>query len=178
VKAVFAALAFATCLPALLPAQAPGIVQGRVLDASTGALVTAARVEVGSWSAPVAADGRFRLGGLPPGAGVLVVTAVGYRPARVDIDLVPGLGLERTVRLEGMPPVLPEISVRAAPGTGPTLEHEALVRRGNDLASALDGWQGVVVRRSGGNGPAAPQVRGSALRRSSSWSTASPSTIR
>lgn len=161
-RAAFAALLVAMSMPALLAAQAPGIVQGRVLDAVTGAPVTAARVEVGSWSAAVAADGRFRLGGLPPGAAVLVVTAVGYRPARVAIDLVPGLGLEQTVRLEVMPPVLPEISVRGASGMTPTLDHEALVRRGNDLASALDGWQGVVVRRSGGNGPAAPQVRGSA----------------
>ena len=34
-----------------------------------------------------------------------------------------------------------------------------LERRGGDLARALDGWEGIVVRRAG-NGPAAPQVRG------------------
>ena len=43
-----------------------------------------------------------------------------------------------------------------------TLAGAALVRRGSDLATAIDGWQGIVVRRSGGNGAASPQVRGSA----------------
>ncbi|MEZ4412685.1 MAG: TonB-dependent receptor [Gemmatimonadales bacterium] len=161
-KAAIVALAFAMSVPVLLPAQAPGIVEGQVLDAATGAPVTSAKVEIASVSGAVGADGRFRLGGLPLGPAVLVVTAVGYRPNRTEFELLPGLTIERTVRLDAMPPVLPEISVQAARGQGGMLGHEALVQRGSDLASALDGWEGVVVRRSGGNGPASPQVRGSA----------------
>ena len=47
----------------------------------------------------------------------------------------------------------------AAPG-GIAIDGAELERRGGDLARALDGWEGVAVRRAG-NGPAAPQVRGS-----------------
>lgn len=148
--------------PAFLVAQAPAGIAGRVLDARTGAPVSAARVEVGATSAQADAGGRFRLGGLPVGAAVLVVTAVGYRPKREQLDLLPGMDVERTVRLEGMIPALPDISVQAAAGQGATIDHAALVQRGTDVATAIDGWEGVVVRRSGGNGPAAPQVRGSA----------------
>lgn len=157
-----ATLAVALCAPAFLAAQAPVTVQGRVLDAATGAPVATARVEVGALSARVDADGRFRLGGLPAGAALLLVTAVGYRPLREQLNLLPGLDLERSVRLDAMAPVLPEIRVQAAPGDGAVIGHQALVQRGPDLATAIDGWEGVVVRRSGGNGPAAPQVRGSA----------------
>ncbi len=150
------------CAPALLAAQAPATINGRVLDGGTGAPIAAARIEVGSSSARADADGRFRLGGLPGGVVLLLVTAVGYRPMREQLSLLPGLEIDRTLRLDILPPVLPELSVRAAPGQGATLGHEALIRRGADLATAIDGWEGVVVRRSGGNGPAAPQVRGSA----------------
>jgi iron complex outermembrane receptor protein len=160
-KATLVALAVVVSAPALLFAQAPGLVQGRVLDAATGAPVAEARVGIGVFSARVDADGRFRLGGLPPGAVVLVVTAVGYRPIGVRLDLLPGLAVEWTVRLDAMVPVVREIAVQAAPAQGAVLGHEALIRRGADVATAIDGWEGVVVRRSGGNGPAAPQVRGS-----------------
>jgi iron complex outermembrane receptor protein len=101
------------------------------------------------------------LGSLPAGIATLVVSAVGYRAAREAVDLLPGIELDRTLRLVALPAVLPDIDVQAMPASA-TLGHEALVRRGSDLASAIDGWQGVVVRRSGGNGPASPQVRGSA----------------
>ena len=68
--------------------------------------------------------------------------------------------LERTVTITLVPvPVqLDSVTVMATPGAI-AIEGPDLVRRGGDLARALDGWQGVVVRRAG-NGPAAPQVRG------------------
>ncbi len=148
--------------PVSLVAQAPASLRGRVVDDHSGAPVASARIELNGITANAGADGRFRLDGLPPGAGTLTVAAVGYGPARIGVDLLPGLEDERTVRLLPLVIVLPELSVRAVPDESPSLEHDALVLRGPDLASALDGWQGIVVRRSGGNGPASPQVRGSA----------------
>ncbi len=148
-------------VPAALGAQSPASLRGRVLDAVTGAPLAAARVELGESVALTGSDGRFALGNLAAGMFTLVVSAVGYRPERGSVDLLPGMETERTVRLTASAPVLPDIDVQAAPA-GATLEHDALVRRGTDLASAIDGWQGIVVRRSGGNGPASPQVRGSA----------------
>jgi hypothetical protein len=143
-------------------AQSPVAVRGRVVDASSGAPIAAARVEVGGLSAQTGADGRFVLGSVPAGVSVLLVAAIGYRSRRQPLDLLPGLDQERTVRLEAMAAVLPDVEVQAAAGQPAALDHVALVQRGSDLATAIDGWQGVVVRRSGGNGPASPQVRGSA----------------
>jgi vitamin B12 transporter len=148
--------------PVVLAAQAPASLRGRVVDDHTGAPVASARIDLGGITAVTGGDGRFRLEGLTPGTGTLMVVAVGYGPARMGLDLLPGLEDERTVRLLPLVIALPELSVRAMPDEAPALEHDALVERGPDLAAALDGWQGIVVRRSGGNGPASPQVRGSA----------------
>jgi vitamin B12 transporter len=162
VRAAFGGLAACVLLAPTAAAQAPALVYGRVADSATGAPVASARIEVEGQSTVSGADGRFRLGGVPAGSWALVVTAVGYAPAHQQVDLLPGFELERTIRLAAATPVLPDIVVRAAPAGEATLDHDALVRRGADLATAIDGWQGVVVRRSGGNGPASPQVRGSA----------------
>jgi len=143
-----------------LEAQEPAVVSGRILDAGTGAPIGGARVEAGGSTVESDADGRFRLGGLAPGSWRLAVAAIGYGPAEVPVDLVPGIVTDRVVRLKATTIVLPEVAISAS--ALPHLPHEELVRRGADLASALDGWQGVVIRRSGGTGPASPQVRGSA----------------
>ncbi|HOX19639.1 MAG TPA: TonB-dependent receptor [Gemmatimonadales bacterium] len=145
-----------------LAAQAPVTVRGRVVDAANGTPVAAARVDLGALSAQSGPDGRFVLGGASAGTAVMVVAAVGYRSRRVRLELLPGLDAEATVRLEAMAVTLPDLEVQAAGGQPMTLDGAALVRRGSDLATAIDGWQGIVVRRSGGNGAASPQVRGSA----------------
>ncbi len=145
-----------------LAAQAPVTVRGRVLDAANGTPIAAARVDLGPLSAQSGPDGRFVLGGASAGTAVMVVAAVGYRSRRVRLELLPGLDDEATVRLEAMAVTLPDLEVQAAGGQPMTLAGAALVRRGSDLATAIDGWQGIVVRRSGGNGAASPQVRGSA----------------
>lgn len=149
-------------LPMALAAQAPVTVRGRVLDAANGTPIAAARVDLGPLSAQSGPDGRFVLGGASAGTAVMVVAAVGYRSRRVRLELLPGLDDEATVRLEAMAVTLPDLEVQAAGGQPMTLAGAALVRRGSDLATAIDGWQGIVVRRSGGNGAASPQVRGSA----------------
>jgi len=145
-----------------LAGQAPVAVAGRVVDAGSGAPVVSARVELGGASATTGMDGRFRLGNVPAGMATLVVTAIGYRPGRQPLDLLPGMDAGVNIRLEALTPVMPTLVVQGAGEPGATMDHEALVQRGSDLAGALDGWQGVVIRRSGGNGPASPQVRGSA----------------
>ncbi len=154
-------LILALGLPGLLAAQSPAGVRGRVLDATSGTPLVSARVELGTSTALTGGDGRFGLGSVPAGVWTLRVVAVGYRPLEQQLDLLPGLLVERTIRLVALAPELPDITIQAE-ASGASLDHEALVRRGADLASAIDGWQGIVLRRSGGNGPASPQVRGSA----------------
>jgi outer membrane receptor protein involved in Fe transport len=72
--------------------------------------------------------------------------------------VVPGLDRTVTIALEPLPVLLDSVTAVGPSGAiaiaGPELE-----RRGGDLARALDGWEGVVVRRAG-TGPATPQVRG------------------
>lgn len=159
-RALVLVLGLAGLATARAAAQEPAVVSGRVLDADTGAPVTGARIEAGGATVSTDADGRFRLGGLAPGAWRIDVTAIGYGPVEVSVDLAPGISSERLIRLTALAIVLPEVTIAAA--AQPALRHEELVQRGTDLASAIDGWQGVVIRRSGGTGPASPQVRGSA----------------
>lgn len=159
-RSLLLALGLCGVATAGVAAQEPVVVSGRVLDAGTGAPISEARVEAGGSTVATGADGRFRLGGLAPGSWRLTISAIGYRSADVTVDLVPGSPEDRVVRLTAMAIVLPEVAVSGA--ELPALPHEELVRRGSDLASALDGWQGIVIRRSGGSGPASPQVRGSA----------------
>ena len=142
-----------------LAAQAPAAVRGRVLDEASGAPIASARVELGVRSVVTGADGRFELVGVQAGSALLAVRAVGYRAARIELDVAPGQVEDRVVWMTPAAASLPDIVVTSGRAT---LDHETLVRRGTDLASAIDGWQGVVVRRSGSNGPASPQVRGSA----------------
>ena len=149
-------------IPAALAAQAPGAVHGRVVDGRSGAPLSMARVTMGAASVSTGSDGRFVLDRLDAGVGTLLATAIGYAPARAVVEVIPGVDEDRTIRLTPMVVTLPELRVDGSSGEAVALDHDALVRRGADLASALDGWEGIVVRRSGGNGPASPQVRGSA----------------
>ena len=88
------------------------------------------------------------------------VRRIGYAPAKETMDVVPALERTVTVTLEPLPVQLDSVTVAAAIG-GVAIDGAELERRGGDLARALDGWEGIVVRRAG-NGPAAPQVRGGA----------------
>lgn len=145
-----------------LGAQSPAQIRGRVVEAGTGAPVAAARIVAGAAATTSGADGRFILGALPPGRLTLEVAGIGYRPFREELDLLPGITIERTVHLFGGPVELEPLVTEAAGSASASIDHEELVRRGADLSRALDGWEGVVVRRTGTAGPAAPQIRGSA----------------
>jgi vitamin B12 transporter len=140
-------------------AQGPARLAGRVLDAVSQGPVAGAEILAGELRAVTGADGEFILGNVPPGRVELRIRRIGYAPTREAIDLEPGL--ERTVSLvlQPVPVQLDSLTVAAAPGAI-AIGGAELERRGGDLARALDGWEGVVVRRAG-NGPASPQVRGS-----------------
>lgn len=146
--------------PASAGAQAPARLLGRVIDAATGAPLPAAELSLGDRSAVSASDGAFVLGALPSGRARLAVRRVGYTPWLEIIDIVPGLDRSITVELSPLPLHLDSITVVATPGTI-SISGAELAVRGQDLARALDGWEGVAVRRTGSGAPASPQLRGS-----------------
>jgi vitamin B12 transporter len=139
-------------------AQAPTRITGLVLDAASGEPVTGAEVRAGESTTVSGPDGSFAFGSVSGSRVELRIRRIGYLPIRLPVDPVPGLERVVTVELTPIAVQLDSVTVTAAPGaiaiTGPDL-----VRRGGDLARALDGWEGVTVRRAG-NGPASPQVRG------------------
>lgn len=142
--------------PAL--AQGPARVTGRVIDAVSRNPVAGAEILAGELRAVTGNDGGFVLGNVPPGRIELRARRIGYSQWHEAVDVDPGLERTVTVALQPVPVRLDSITVAATPGTI-TIGGAELERRGGDLARALDGWEGIVVRRAG-NGPAAPQVRG------------------
>ena len=140
-------------------AQAPTRVVGQVLDAATQAPVSQAEIRAGDLRTVTSADGAFVLGSVAPGRLTLEVRRIGYAPSVSVVETVPGL--DRTVRVALVPVarVLDSLTVVAAPN-GIAIGGDELARRGSDLGRALDGWEGIVVRRTGAAGPAAPQLRG------------------
>ena len=149
------------CLAPTLPAagQAPARVSGRVYDAATGSPIELAELSLGDLRAVTGGDGRFGFGSVPPGSRLLQVRRLGYAPWRIRLEIAPGLDRELPVALKPLPLRLDSLTVNAEPG-GIAIAGKELVRRGRDLSRALDGWEGVVVRRTGSAGPAAPQLRG------------------
>ncbi|HEX7240763.1 MAG TPA: TonB-dependent receptor [Longimicrobiaceae bacterium] len=85
-QSLLAALLLALALPAGLAAQgATGRIEGRVVDARTGAPLGGARVVLqGSQDAAVTGtDGRFSLARVPVGSRTVAATLMGYTPATV-----------------------------------------------------------------------------------------------
>jgi vitamin B12 transporter len=155
-----AAMALASsmlCAP--LAAQAPARLLGRVVDASTQAPVAQAEVRAGDLHAVTGPDGGFLLGSVPPGRLRVEVRRIGYAPWSGVVEILPGLDRTVAVSLVAVALGLDSITVLAASG-GISIGGNELARRGHDLAQALDGWEGVAVRRTGSAGPAAPQLRG------------------
>lgn len=156
--AIALAIALVAC-PARGSAQAPARVLGRVVDAATQAPIASADLILGEQRTVTRADGGFIFGSVPPGRMSLEVRRIGYVPWSEMLEVVPGLDRRVTVALVPAPVHLDSISVVAAT-EGIAISGERLVQRGSDLGRALDGWEGVVVRRTGSGGPAAPQLRG------------------
>jgi vitamin B12 transporter len=145
--------------PAPVAAQGPARVVGRVVDGVTQRPVAGAEITAGEQHTISGNDGGFVLGNVPPGRLELRVRRIGYAPARQVLELLPGLERSVDVALEPLPVRLDSVTTTATTA-GIAIGGAELERRGGDLARALDGWEGVVVRRAG-NGPAAPQLRGS-----------------
>ena len=139
-------------------AQGPARVFGQIYDAVSHGAVAGAEIRVDEVRTVSRADGTFVLGNVAPGRVELRVRRIGYAPASEVVELVPGLDRTVVIALEPLPVRLDSLTATAAPGAI-AIAGRDLERRGGDLARALDGWEGVVVRRAG-NGPAAPQVRG------------------
>lgn len=140
-------------------AQAPARLLGQVLDATTQGPVAQAEVAAGDLRTVSGPDGSFLLGSVTPGRLWVEVRRIGYAPWSAAIDLVPGLDRSLRITLAPAAVLLDSIMVSAS-GGGITIGGAELARRGADLARALDGWEGVVVRRTGSAGQAAPQLRG------------------
>ena len=145
--------------PAAASAQAPSRLPGRVIDATTGAPLGLRRRRLGDRRATTSSEGAYVLGALPPGRGTLSVRCVGYSVWNEVVDVVPGLERSLTIALTPLPILLDSLMVIAAPGAV-SISGRELAVRGGDLGRALDGWEGVAVRRTGSGGPASPQLRG------------------
>ncbi len=147
-------------LPVLpLQAQAPARLTGQVVDQSTGAPVPYPRVRLGADSRDGDAQGRFRFEAVTAGYLRLWVGALGYAAAERPVDITPGESVSLTVALRAAPVALEPLIANAAAG-GATITGVALQTRGRTLAQALDGWQGLLVVRRDGAGPAEPQAPG------------------
>jgi outer membrane cobalamin receptor len=142
-----------------LAAQAPSRLIGQVLDAKTGAPLAEADVRAGELHAVTRSDGGFVLGSVPPGRLGVEVRRIGYVPWSGVAEVLPGLDRALTVSLVPAAVELDSITVLAHAGAI-SIDGAALVRRGHDLARALDGWEGIAVRSTGSGGPASPQLRG------------------
>jgi protocatechuate 3,4-dioxygenase beta subunit len=94
-------------------AQAPEVLEGRVVDEIDGSAVTAAAVTMRALGeAPAAAarpfarraqtdgDGRYRFDGVPRGSYALRIERFGYRIATVEVTLDRDQPLFITIRLE------------------------------------------------------------------------------
>jgi TonB-linked SusC/RagA family outer membrane protein len=79
-------------LPVQLLAQGMGLVQGRVVDATTQRPLSGVQVTVRGTALAVstAADGRFQLGNVPAGRQVVSAVLIGYAAAEQTITISPG----------------------------------------------------------------------------------------
>jgi carboxypeptidase family protein len=113
VPLALAILALSGCLgggaPATVTTSAPptdgGVVHGFVVD-ETGLPVEAAQatfVDAGNLTAASAADGRFRIAGVPPGQHQLVVAKLGYATAQRLLNVADGEEAEVEVTLVAIP---------------------------------------------------------------------------
>ncbi|MDQ3950849.1 MAG: carboxypeptidase regulatory-like domain-containing protein, partial [Gemmatimonadota bacterium] len=92
-----------------------GALAGVVRD-SSGALVFGADVSVAGTALRTVSDtaGRFRLAGVPSGAGALQVRRLGYRAAAVPITIERGATASVTVTLARLPRELDAVLVEAS----------------------------------------------------------------
>ncbi len=106
------------------------------------------------------------LRGLPPGRHALVISALGFEEAAIEVEAVNGRVTRASVVLDPAPLRLARLDVRAASRAGilaaTVVETASLPPGVADLPAALDRVPGATVVRQGGAGaPAVVQLRGS-----------------
>jgi outer membrane cobalamin receptor len=143
-----------------LVAQQPAILSGRVVDAVSREPIASAQVSVGDEHRLTTEDGRFRTGPVQPGNLVLEVRAIGYAAQLRSLSLLPGQRVNVVFELSALVPEMESITVLASREL--RIRGEELTARGGDLPTALNGWQGIVVSRTGHGNEAIAQIRGSA----------------
>jgi outer membrane cobalamin receptor len=149
--------------------QVPSEVRGRVTDRARGTAIADARIDVadGERLAVTDADGDFVVRGLVPGAYSLRASAVGFRPATIDIAVENGRSARLAIALEALAVRLPEVRVRERPdttgGATTTISRTMIDASGQrDVGALLDQQSGVLVTRRGGpGGPATVSIGGS-----------------
>lgn len=148
-------------LPGALVAQRPASLSGRVVDAATGAPLAGVELAAVDRLAQTGPEGSFRWTAVPPGRLTLVARRIGYRPDTVAVEIIPGLDRTLVLSLSPVAIAVAPITIAGLPAGTAEISGTELRARGGDLATALDGWAGISVRRSS-TASAAPQVRGSA----------------
>lgn len=151
-------LGLAAAVP--LAAQQPARLAGTVLDSASGRPVVGAEVFAGTGSRVTSRSGEFLFGSVPSGLLRLQVRALGFRPLERDVEVLPGSEQRIEVRIAALALELDSVVIRTTADA--SLSGRQLERRGSTLAAALDGWEGIVVTRTGAGDEAVPQVRGSA----------------
>lgn len=143
-----------------LLAQEPAVITGRVIDRRSGSAVPSADLTIDADRRAAGEEGRFRFGAVQPGTHTLRVRAIGYAADVRELVLLPGQTINVLIELA---PVIHQVdSMTVLASRDPVIGREELVSRGGDLATALNGWEGIVVSRTGHGNEAVPQIRGSA----------------
>jgi outer membrane receptor protein involved in Fe transport len=158
-------LALGAWLPVRASAQdLRGTVAGVVLDQDGGRPLAEAWVGIPALGRAASSDayGRFRLADVRFGSQVLEARAVGFRPMRIAVTVVPGDSAWVELRLQAAAVALPEVVVstsreeRSAAATplsvGVIGEKEIRETRGHHPADVVNHTPGVYVSNYGGEG--------------------------
>jgi outer membrane cobalamin receptor len=153
--------------PAILAAQFPPELRGRVTDATGGSL-SGADVMVGDGLAVATTDvdGTFVIRGVLPGVASCRIRLVGFAPVERSVELANGVITRLTVALVPIPVRLATIESRTTITElvdATVLDRTRIAASGaRELGQLLQGEAGVVVTQSGGVGsPATISIRGS-----------------
>jgi len=128
------------------PAPATGRIVGRVVDATQGAPIVGAQVEVVGAPAPILAssalDGRFTLDKVPAGAASVRVRMIGYQPKLVTgVAVTSGQTVQQNVALSSEVVQLAEIEVNAEAERGSVSRALEEQRSANNIVNTVTAEQ-------------------------------------
>ena len=112
---VYTTVAASLLLCARANAQNVGNIAGTVTDVS-GAPLLGAEITIDSSDSRTftAADGTFRLSGVPLGTRIISARRLGFSPNRINVEVAQGTDASVTVRLTALPIALPTVVVNPA----------------------------------------------------------------